>query len=274
MAYRCILCLSIILGASCTTVKIKEENAFEAKRTISPQHFDDEQMDLEEIFFSSGDATRLNAWFLRHREARGTMLYFGGNGFLLVTSYHIVQAMRDLKLNLFMFDYRGYGRSQGRPTVAGLKEDGLAAYEYVRSRLNVDPDRLILHGHSMGAFIALYVAVQRPAAGTVLESPVTDVKDWMGRLVPWFFKPLVSIKIDPALRRESNLERIEKLSSPVLILVGKEDKVTPAAMAEKLYKHAQTARKDLRIIEDAGHNDLPETNAYGEALGQFLSDIL
>jgi hypothetical protein len=221
------------------------------------------------VSFSSDTAVTLKGWFLQHPDARGTVLYFGGNGYLLAISYDMLMANYRHGMNVFSFDYRGYGQSSGEPSIDGLKRDAVAAYDLVTQELGIPSDRLILHGHSLGSFLALYISTQREVKAVVLESPVSDVKDWTNKMVPFLLKPFVRFEIDEALTKESNLEMIRNLNKPLLIVTGKQDKITPVEMSKTIFESAVIDRKKLVIVEDGGHNDLPGKPAYLNALAAF-----
>jgi fermentation-respiration switch protein FrsA (DUF1100 family) len=267
------LLLISVLFLSCTTIKLTEKEAFNVKRTISPEYFENTVFKLEKVSIPSGDSLALTGWFIKNDSATGTVLYYGGNGFVMAISYDIIKSIIDQNVNLLVFDYRGYGENPGTPTVPGLKIDGLAAYDFLVQEKKIDPKRLIIHGHSMGSFIAAYVASEREAAGLVLECPITDAKDWTGMLVPWFLKPFVKVAIEPVLLENSNTKRISMIEKPLLIFAGDNDQVTPPKMAEKLFEAAKSTDKKLVIIENGGHNDLPQRAEYMNALNEFYRKI-
>jgi len=270
MKTRLILFLSIsLLMLSCTTIRLTEKDAFDVKRTISPDFFMNSNFELEKVSIPSSDNLNLTGWFIRSNSAIGTVLYYGGNGFVMVISHDIINSIIDQNVNLLVFDYRGYGENPGAPTVAGLEEDGLAAYDFLIQQKQIDPQKLILHGHSLGSFIASYVASEREAAGLVLECPITDAKDWTGMLVPWFLKPFVKFEIEPALLENSNVKRLATIEKPLLIFAGGNDQITPPKMAESLFNVATSKDRELLIIENGGHNDLPQRDEYKNALNKF-----
>jgi hypothetical protein len=269
-----IILFTLFLFISCTTIELKEEEAFDVKRSIEPDYFTGSDYTIEEIEFSSGDTLLLNGWRITQDSSIGTVLYFGGNGFVMVTSFYIINSIIEQNVDLMIFDYRGYGKNPGKPTVAGLREDGLAAYDFLTGDGGANAESLILHGHSLGSFVASYVADKRGAAGLVLESPVTDIRDWTGRLVPWLLKPFIRFDIDPVLRENSNIERLSGLDIPLLIVTGRSDQITPPGMAEKLYDKAASGDKELLIIENGGHNDLPQRQEYKDALRRFYQEVL
>lgn len=262
--------LLVFLGfIGCTTIRIEEGDAFDAKRSVTLELLESRKIPVEEIWFRTGDDVELRGWFLKHPEARGTVLYYGGNGYLLAISYKMLMANYNQKMNVFSFDYRGYGRSEGEPSIDGLKKDALAAYELVTGHLDIAPHDIILHGHSLGSFLALFISNEKGARAIVLESPVTDVRDWTDRLVPFLLKPFVRFEIDDELKGESNLEQIRNVKLPLLIVTGEEDKITPVGMSEDLMKSAVSTQKKLVIIRNGGHNDLPENKEYLDALADF-----
>ena len=263
----------ILLLFSCTTIPIRERDAFDAKRTVTADDLRRRGMALQEITFSSDDTVQLKAWYLSREDARGTVLYLGGNGFLLAISEEILSAIHAQGMNVFAFDYRGYGRSSGKPSVQGLKKDVRAAYAYLTGQLGVSPDRLVIHGHSLGTVFTLWLANQNQAAGVVLESPFTDAKDLTNRLVPTLLKPFVRFDIDEALLEDSNLEQITRLQKPLLIVTGADDPITPKVMAEMLYQRATVKDKNLVIIDKGGHNDLPVIETYRHALSDFYKSL-
>ena len=274
MKTRLILFLSIsLLMLSCTTIRLTEKDAFDVKRTISPDFFMNSNFELEKVAIPSSDNLNLTGWFIRSNSAIGTVLYYGGNGFVMVISHDIINSIIDQNVNLLVFDYRGYGENPGAPTVAGLEEDGLAAYDFLIQQKQIDPQKLILHGHSLGSFIASYVASEREAAGLVLECPITDAKDWTGMLVPWFLKPFVKFEIEPALLENSNVKRLATIEKPLLIFAGGNDQITPPKMAESLFNVATSKDRELLIIENGGHNDLPQRDEYKSALNKFYGRI-
>ena len=267
------LLLISLLFLSCTTIKLTEQEAFNVKRTISPEYFENTIFKFEKVSIPSGDSLLLTGWFIKNDSATGTVLYYGGNGFVMAISYDIIKSIIDQNVNLLVFDYRGYGENPGTPTVPGLRTDGLAAYDFLIGVKQIDPQKLIIHGHSMGSFIASYVASEREAAGLVLECPITDAKDWTGMLVPWFLKPFVKFEIEPALLENSNIKRIAMIEKPLLIFAGDNDQVTPPKMAEKLFEVSKSTDKKLVIIEKGGHNDLPQRVEYANALNEFYRKI-
>lgn len=220
------------LLTACSTVKIEERDAFDRKRTVEPEALRARGVEITDRRLSVQEGVALHARRYHRPESRGTILVYGGNGFLMVTAHDLLEALLALHVDVVMFDYRGYGQSGGEPSVAALKADALAVHDWVTGELGVPPERLVLHGHSMGTLVATWAAEQRGAAAVVMESPVTDIEDLTDRMTPWIADLFVSFEIDPALSAERNGPRVAALDVPLLLLVGEEDNVTPRSSSD------------------------------------------
>ena len=142
-----------------------------------------------------------------------TVLYFGGNGFHLDQhGDHVLAAVAPCRADVVMIDYRGYGRSTGVPTIATLKADALREFDLVNAQA---PGRVIVHGQSLGSFIAAYVAQQRPAVrGLVLESTTTNARDWANNMMPWYAWPFVRVELSESLKGIDNVASASGYAGP------------------------------------------------------------
>ena len=266
--------LALFLMVGCSTIPIQEQSVFMPKASVTPESFDVEGVTLNNEYIQVDDSVALNAWYLTQPESEGTVLFFGGNGFYLVQSLGYIRALTRPPLDAFMYDYRGYGQSEGSPGVDVLKRDALALYDSLTAREDIDPERLIVHGHSLGAFLATYVAEQRTVGGLVLENPATNVDEWVQNLAPWYVRLFVSFEVDPALRDESNLRRLQNLDDvPLLVVGGASDQVTAPVMARTLHEETTTAPKELVIVEDGGHNKLYTRASYRAAYDRLVERV-
>jgi fermentation-respiration switch protein FrsA (DUF1100 family) len=134
--------------------------------------------------------------------------------------------------SVFLFDYRGFGKSSGSPSERGLYRDGLAAWAYLVEKERVTPERIVLHGHSIGAAVAIEVALQKKVRGLVIESAFTSTKD-MAKTLTLF------ALLSPVLPTNyNNLEKIRRVPAPKLIVHGERDEIVPFAMGQKLFEAA------------------------------------
>lgn len=213
---------------------------------------------LEPVDFAAQDGTHLHALFAKKPDAP-VVLYFGGDDFRIGT--YGIDVARDFAwagLSVFMVDYRGYGESQGRPSLAALKSDALAAYDYLSTRPEMRGRPIMVHGHSMGSFIAPYVATHRPVAALVLESTATNALDWVHSQIPWYARLFVRVHIAPAIAEQDNIARVRAYAGPLLLMTGALDHTTPAWMARKLYQDAATSadKKVFYLVPDSNHDNV------------------
>jgi len=201
-----------------------------------------------------------------------TVLYFGGNGFHLDEhGDHVLAAIGPCRADVAMVDYRGYGRSTGVPTIAALKEDALREFDLVNAQA---PGRVIVHGQSLGSFIAAYVAQQRPAVrGLVLESTTTNARDWANNMLPWYAWPFVRVELSEPLKGIDNVLAASGYAGPALVLEGSEDNVTPPRLARRVYDALPSAEKRMVMVPGAGHNGVLSSAAVRPAYCEFVRQL-
>lgn len=225
----------------------------------------------EDCYFRSADGTELHAWFIPARGAPlATLLHCHGNAGNLTHRAAIAAAMRDAGLSILLFDYRGYGRSAGRPSEEGLYADGEAAYDHLARQGDVDPARIVLFGESLGGAVACELALRRSSpAALVLESTFTRARDMARRVFPL-------LPVGPFLRhRLDTLAKLPRIRIPILVVHGDADEIVPFAMGERLFAAANEPKRFHRV-RGAGHNDLHEVGgaAYARAIRDFLAEHL
>ncbi|TVQ67278.1 MAG: alpha/beta fold hydrolase [Balneolaceae bacterium] len=260
---------ALILSA-CTTIEITERDAFDAHRTITPATFHVPPFEFRQAELQTEDGETLDAWYITQENAVATVAYFGGNGHLMVKSRALIHAYSTVPVNLLLFDYRGYGLSTGDPSVMGVQQDTRTAFRFAEQLAEESGTRLFVHGHSMGSFLAAMIADENRVDGYILESPVTEVRTWTRRLVPWILRPFIRFDIEEPIRNQSNLDRVRSVDAPLLILAGTADEVTPIRMAEELLEASVSPSRELIRISGGGHNNLPEYSSYRIALNNFL----
>jgi fermentation-respiration switch protein FrsA (DUF1100 family) len=216
----------------------------------------------EDVYFTTADGVRLNGWYL---PGRGdiTWLWFHGNGGNIS---HRLEEMallhQQLGVNLFVFDYRGYGRSQGKPSERGTYRDARAALEYLCWRPDLDPQRTVYFGGSLGAAIAVELATVKTPLGLILVCPFTCISD-MARLA----FPLLPVH-RLVWNKYHSLSRIPRVHCPLLVIHGDQDDIVPMAQGQKLFEAANQP-KQLHIVHGAGHSDCYASSS--ECLGSLAS---
>jgi abhydrolase domain-containing protein 17 len=210
-----------------------------------------------------GDGEDIAVQYLPNLAARFTILFSHGNAEDLGFLQPILSEMHEAGFGVVAYDYRGYGQSsRRRPSVRTAVEDAEAVYRYVVDRLGVPPDRLILHGRSLGSGPTLELAVRHEAAGVVLESAFVSVLRVVtrARLVPFDHYP--------------NLARVRRVRQPLLVIHGNLDAVIPPWHGHQLFD-AAPGPKWAEWVDGAGHNDLAAIAGadHGRALADFVRRV-
>ena len=204
----------------------------------------------ETVAITTDDGLTLGGWFVPASEpATGTTaLVFNGNGGNRASRAPLAAQLARHGIASLLFDYRGYGGNPGTPSEKGLASDARAVLRYVASRRDVDADRIVYFGESLGSGVAVGLAIERPPFALILRSPFTSLVD-VGRL-HYPFLPVALVLRD----RFPSLVRIATIGSPLLVIATDKDDVVPTAQSERLY-NAAASPKRLVIIDGAGHND-------------------
>src|SRR5688572_903412 len=198
----------------------------------------------EEVTFVTADGLRLAGWFMPAAGGTGrplTVLMCNGNGGNRSFRAPLATALARAGLSVFLFDYRGYGGNPGNPSEVGLLADARAARAYLVARDDVDPDRLVYLGESLGAAVAVALAVEQPPAALILRSPFSSLVDMARLHYPWL--PVDLLLWD----RYPSVEQIDRVAAPLLVVAGEQDRVVPAAQSRRLYERAAAPKRLVMI---------------------------
>jgi len=210
----------------------------------------------EEVAFPSGDGTMLSGWFIpATTAAKGTVIHFHGNAQNMTSHYSFVSWIPQNGFNLFVFDYRGYGASAGRPSRKGVYQDSTAAIKYVQSRDDVDPSRIIVFGQSLGganAIAAIGGGEFDGIVGVVSDSAFSSYQEVGKDHVAGSLKPLAGSLLTNSYSPVDVVGRISP--APLVIMHGTADRVVPYYHAELLYDSAKAPR-ELWTLHGGGHTD-------------------
>lgn len=204
----------------------------------------------EEVLIQTEDDLTLHAWFVPSTAppTGQTLVVFNGNAGHRGYRVPLARALVRRGIAVLLFEYRGYGGNPGLPSERGLARDARAARAYLESRSDVDPDRIVYFGESLGAAVAVRLATEIPPSALVLRSPFTSLAD-VGQL-HYPFLPVRWLLRD----RYPSLDRIAHVRAPLLVIAGAEDGIVPFENSEALYQ-AGAEPKWLVTIEGADHND-------------------
>ncbi len=238
--------------------------------SLDPGYF---HVKYEDVFIDVPDAGggKLHAWWApaERPEARAVIL-FHGNAETVAGQAKQTQRFHDLGLSALVVEYRGYGRSSGGfPSEASVYADAEAGWNYLVQQRGLAPGNIFIFGHSLGGAVAMDLASRHPgAAGVILESTLTSVKDVGGRLPVFRVLPLGLL----VTQRFDSLGKARRLKVPALVIHGDADPVIPYAVGRDLYS-AIASRKRFVSIPGGDHDHIGEIGgaAYLEALRQFVN---
>ncbi len=200
----------------------------------------------EDVYFKTTDQVTLNGWFFKDQGAKSTLIFAHGNAGNMSDRLFKVKFFYNLGLNVFIFDYRGYGKSEGKPSEAGVYLDGQGAYDYLQSRGDTDMKNIILYGASIGGTVAIDLATRRNAALLVVESSITNARDMAAIYYPFVPLFFLSLKFD-------SINKVRALKVPKLFIHSPDDEVVPFWVGQKLFEAAAGPKEFLKI--HGGHND-------------------
>lgn len=263
---------AIGLTATACTLTVGENHFFYPGPANTPPPHVIEGATVEDVSLVASDGTPLGGIRIRRPDADLEVLYFGGNASHADDMAAVLGSLiAGPQVNVTMVDYRGYGRSSGKPTIDALKSDALSVFDYVRAHADDKP--IVVHGVSLGGFVASHVAANRTAQGLVLESTAPDVETWAHNQIPFYARPILRIHIAPALLAQSNVEAVKRYSGPLLLIAGSRDAVTPPRFLERLLAKSASPVKRMIIAQGADHGfalGVPEARAAYE---QFLDVV-
>jgi uncharacterized protein len=225
-------------------------------------------LDFEDVYFKTGDRMRLNGWFVPAVNARFTVLYCHGNGGNMMYFLETVNFLNKLGLNCFVFDYRGYGKSNGTPDEDGTYLDVRAAYRWLTKKKGVPPQQIIFFGWSLGGSIAAYLAAKvKSVAGLVIESSFTSYRD-----IGHIFYPYMPVKWFARFNYPT-IDYVRKVTCPVMVIHSRNDEMIPFEFGLDIYDAANEPKKFVEIF--GRHNDgfLVSAETYKNAWLNWLSSL-
>ena len=230
----------------------------------------DRGLAFEDVRLTTADGILLHGWFVPG-EGAATLVWFHGNaGNIAHRVDNIVELNERLGVSILIFDYRGYGRSDGSPSEQGTYLDAEAALAYLASRDDSQGTKTVLFGRSLGCAVALEMANRHPVDGLILESAFTSIPAMAKKHYPFFpgIGALVKTRYD-------SLSKIGGVTAPILVLHGGRDDIAPFEMGQELFEAANEPKR-FHAIPGAGHNDTYAVGGtpYFDAIGAFLDELV
>jgi hypothetical protein len=226
-------------------------------------------LDHTPLTLRTTDGERLDAWFVPAPQSTAVALIFHGNAGNMSQRLDTIAMFHRLGYGVLIFDYRGYGRSTGRPSEEGLYRDATTAWDYLTRERGIAPGRIVLFGESLGGGVAAWLAARVDCGALVLASSFTSAPELAADVYPWLLPGWLPTRGLIRLRYDSRAA-LAKVSCPVLVAHSPDDDIIPFRHGQRLYEAAPEPKAFLQMA--GGHNEgfifvLP---AWVEALGAFL----
>lgn len=219
----------------------------------------------KDVRFRASDGIGLTGWYVPAPQPRGTVLFFHGNSRNMSSEVDVLKMFRALGFDSLVFDYRGYGKSEGKPDEEGTYRDAEAAWNYLVKERKTPPDHIIIWGRSLGAAIAADLAAHHRSAAFVSEAAFTTLADLASHLHPYFpVKQLLKIHYGV-------INKLPFIHCPILIVHSREDELVPEEEGRRLYAAANPPKSFLEIA--GPHRGLPYQEVYWKGVEKFLKGL-
>lgn len=222
---------------------------------------------FEDVSVVAEDGVRLHAWWVPHAEARAAVLFFHGNAGNISHRLDTLRFWHELGFSILIFDYRGYGDSEGEISESGTQTDARAVWRYLTDVRGHAPGEIVLFGRSLGAAVAIELATHVHSAGLIVESAFTTMADMARRAYPW-----LPVRWLLRMRFES-LQRIQQIDTPKLFVHSTDDEVVPYDMGRTLFEAARGPKRFVPIHGTHGDGWLQSGTVYRDGVAAFVATL-
>jgi pimeloyl-ACP methyl ester carboxylesterase len=224
-------------------------------------------LNFDDVYYKTSDDISINGWLIPADSSEKVVLFCHGNAGNISHRLESIQLFNRLRLNVFIFDYRGFGNSEGRISEEGTYLDAQGAWNFLVHQKGFKPSQIIIFGRSLGSGIASWLASKANPGGVILESSFTSLPDLGSKIYPYFPIRLLARFIYPT---ERNLEKVE---CPILFIHSKNDEIIPYALGLENFKSAKEPKEFLEI--EGSHNDgfIVSESKYVSGIAQFVDNL-
>lgn len=225
-------------------------------------------VDYEDVHFAAADGVALHGWYIPREGARQVVLFLHGNAGNISHRGESVAIFHDLGLDVFIIDYRGYGRSSGKPSEAGLYEDARGAWRYLTGTKGFAGRDIVIFGRSLGGVVAARLASEVAPGAVIIESAFSSARDVARAVFPVLSRvTVVRYEFDAAAY-------VRRVGAPVLVLHSREDEIMPFELGRRLFEAANEPKEFVELRGDHNAGFLLSQPGYGRALQRFLRECL
>ncbi len=224
-------------------------------------------LSYEDIYFTTDDGISINGWYIPGDAGESTILFCHGNAGNISHRLESIGFFHKLNFNVLIFDYRGYGRSEGAPSEKGTYKDASAAWDYLTKQKNIAPGEIIMFGRSLGGAIAVHLASEKPVGGLIVESSFTSVGDLGSEIYPF-----LPVRLLSRFKYEV-LKKIDKIDCPLLVIHSRDDEMIPFHHGKRLFEAAAEPKEFLEIAGDHNQGFWTTSENYEMAIDSFISRV-
>lgn len=226
---------------------------------------------IQDIYFQASDGTKLHAWYFEQAGSEHTVLMSHGNTGNISGRPALLESILKTGASMFVYDYRGFGRSSGSPSVEGVLDDACAAFDYLVDKCGCSPEDIVLYGESLGAAITCQLTKRRSAKAMILQSGFSSIIKISKHHIPLMHLYPAVLFPQPLLDSAAVLRQGHP---PLLVVHGHKDPVVPFSHGQELYESA-VGKKVLADFPVAGHSDIPliAQERFVSVMQDFLSGL-
>jgi len=221
---------------------------------------------FEDVYLRTEDGVEIHGWFIPYSKAEYTILFCHGNAGNISHRLEKISIFHNLGLNVFIFDYRGYGKSKGNPSEEGLYLDAGCAYRYLIEQRKINSKQVVLFGESLGTAVAIDLASFKEIGGIILEGSFSSGRDLAKKIYP--FLPSIFFS-----DRFNSLSKINKIDAPKLFIHSKNDEIVPVKYAKRLFYYAREPKCFVEIEGDHNSAFIISRDRYISALDSFIKKL-
>ncbi|MBI5632105.1 MAG: alpha/beta hydrolase [Nitrospirae bacterium] len=222
-------------------------------------------LSFEEVRLKTTDGLSIAAWHIPAPDAKAVLLFCHGNGGNISHRLDSIRIFHDLGLSVLIFDYRGYGRSEGAPAEKGTYLDAEAAWNFLVKDKGIDPARIVIFGRSLGSAVAAELAMRRRAGALIIESGFTSIPDLGRKYYPYMPVSLIT------RFHYATIDKVSSLALPKLFIHSPDDEVIPYEQGVRLFEAADGPKEFLKLHGDHNEGFLQSGDLYINGLQQFIS---
>jgi fermentation-respiration switch protein FrsA (DUF1100 family) len=221
-------------------------------------------LSFDEVTLKTEDGLTIAAWYIPAPDARAVLLFCHGNGGNISHRLDSIRIFHDLGLSVLIFDYRGYGRSEGEPTEKGTYLDAEAAWNFLVKDKGIDPARMVIFGRSLGSAVAAELAVRKKAGALIIESGFSSIPDLGRKYYPYMPVSLIT------RFHYATIDKVSSLALPKLFIHSPDDEIIPYEQGRRLFEKASEPKEFLKLQGNHNEGFLMSGLFYSNGVEQFI----